>query len=82
LARDEARIRGWQSGFVSAGGRRKPSFKEFQTLAAAARKRQVTLVRAVRRKQVRELDELLRGVVGGKGGARDWLPFGPMAAGP
>jgi Glycosyl hydrolase catalytic core len=82
LARDEARIRGWQSGFVSAGGRRKPSFKEFQTLAAAARKRQVTLVRAVRRKQVRELDDLLRGAVGGKGGARDWLPFGPMAAGP
>jgi hypothetical protein len=39
-------------------------------------------VRAVRRKQVRELDDLLRGVVGGKGGARDWLPFGPISAGP
>jgi Cellulase (glycosyl hydrolase family 5) len=76
LARDEARMRGWQSGFVSAGGRRKPSFYEFQTLAAAARKRQVTLVRAVRRKQVRELDDLLRGVVGVKGdAARSWLPF-------
>jgi hypothetical protein len=76
-------MRGWQSGFVSAGGRRKPSFYEFQTLAAAARKRQVTLVRAVRRKQVRELDDLLRGVVGVKGDAtRSWLPFGPMIAGP
>jgi hypothetical protein len=84
LARDEARSRGWQSGFVSAGGRRKPSFYAFQSLAGAARKRQLALVRAVRREKVRGLGDLLRGAVrsGSKGGSpRSWLPVGPLLAG-
>jgi hypothetical protein len=82
LARDEERATGWQSGFVSAGGRRKPSFYEFQTLAGAARKRQLALVRTVRREQTKDLAELLRGTVGPDGESpRSWLPVGPMLAG-
>jgi hypothetical protein len=82
LARDEARATGWQSGFVSAGGRRKPSFYEFQSLAGAARKRQLTLVRTVRRESEKGLADLLRGAVGADGESpRSWLPVGPMLAG-
>ncbi|HEV2713460.1 MAG TPA: hypothetical protein VGU26_10225 [Gaiellaceae bacterium] len=32
LIRDERRLSGWQSGVVSASGKRKPSFRAFQTL--------------------------------------------------
>ena len=32
LVRDEARLSGWQSGFQTAGGRKKPSFSTFQHL--------------------------------------------------
>ncbi len=32
LIRDERRLSGWQSGVVSAGGKRKPAFRAFQTL--------------------------------------------------
>jgi hypothetical protein len=32
LIRDERRLSGWQSGVVTASGRRKPSFRAFQTL--------------------------------------------------
>ena len=32
LVRDEARLSGWQSGFQTAGGRKKPSFSAFQHL--------------------------------------------------
>lgn len=82
LARDEARATGWQSGFVSAGGRRKPSFYAFQSLAGAARKRQLTLVRTVRRESQKGLADLLRGAVGAeKDPPRSWLPVGPMLAG-
>jgi hypothetical protein len=33
LIRDERRLSGWQSGVVAATGKRKPSFRAFQTLA-------------------------------------------------
>lgn len=32
LVRDERRLHGWQSGVISANGRRKPAFRAFQTL--------------------------------------------------
>ena len=83
LARDEARTTGWQSGFVSAGGLRKPAFYEFQTLAASVRKRHVSVVRTVRRQELRDLGDLLRGAVGvQEESPRGWLPVGPMLAGP
>jgi hypothetical protein len=83
LARDEARATGWQSGFVSAAGRRKPSFFEFQNLAKAARKRQLDMTRSVRRVQIRDLKELLNGAVGASDGPhRSWLPVGPLLSGP
>jgi hypothetical protein len=83
LARDEARSTGWQSGFVSAGGRRKPSFYEFQTLAGAARKRQLALVRTVRGMKPPGLGDVLRDAVGVEDkSTRSWLPVGPMLAGP
>jgi hypothetical protein len=64
LARDEVRASGWQSGLVSAGGRRKPSFYEFQELAKAARKHRLTVLRSVRRPRIRGVRDLLRGAVG------------------
>jgi Glycosyl hydrolase catalytic core len=79
LARDEARPTGWQSGFVSAGGRRKPAFYTFQRLARAARKHQVAMTRSVRGAKPRGLRDLLRGAVG-PGGYRSWLPAGPFLA--
>ncbi|HEV2713338.1 MAG TPA: glycosyl hydrolase [Gaiellaceae bacterium] len=79
LARDEARATGWQSGFVSAAGRRKPSFYAFQQLASAARKRQLTLVRSVRRERVEGLGALLRdALAAGDESPRSWLPVGPL----
>jgi hypothetical protein len=75
LARDEERATGWQSGMVSAAGRRKPSFYEFQTLAAAARKRQLTLIRSVRHEQSQSLRDLLRGAVKPRIDT-SWLPVG------
>jgi Glycosyl hydrolase catalytic core len=84
LARDEARSTGWQSGFVSAGGRRKPAFYEFQALAQVSRKRQLQLTRSLKRVKVPGLRELLRGVAGAdsEGSHRSWLPIGPLFAGP
>jgi hypothetical protein len=83
LSRDEARPTGWQSGFVSAGGRRKPSFYEFQALARAARKRQVDMTRSVRRAKLKDLKDLLGGAVGGSDDShRSWLPVGPLLSGP
>ena len=38
LVRDERRATGWQSGLVSAGGLRKPSFFKFQRLAEGVRR--------------------------------------------
>jgi hypothetical protein len=35
LLRDEARLDGWQSGFITAGGKKKPSFFAFQRLRPA-----------------------------------------------
>jgi hypothetical protein len=82
LARDEARSNGWQSGFTSASGRRKPSFYEFQTLAASARKRQLALVRGVKRDKTPGLRNLLRGTVSlDEESPRSWLPVGPLVAG-
>jgi Glycosyl hydrolase catalytic core len=84
LARDEARSNGWQSGFLSAAGRRKPSFYEFQSLAGVARKRQLQLVRSVRGDKTEGLTGLLRGVVGAdakEDSPRSWLPVGPLLAG-
>jgi hypothetical protein len=78
LARDEARSKGWQSGLISAGGRRKPSYAEFQTLAAAGRKRQLTLIRRVRTQHIDSIRELLGGVLGAKLGFGGWLPVGAL----
>src|SRR5262245_10313935 len=74
LARDESRPTGWQSGLVSAGGKRKPSYAAFQTLASAARKRQLTLIRTVRHQHFGSLRDLLRGAVGPKFAPGGWLP--------
>jgi hypothetical protein len=74
LARDEARTRGWQSGLVSAGGKRKPSYSEFQTLASAARKRQLTLIRRVRSQHIDSLRDLFRGGLGPRLGGGEWFP--------
>jgi hypothetical protein len=82
LARDEGRKTGWQSGMVSADGRRKPSYYEFQTLSQAARKRQLQLIRTVRRQQSASLKDLLKSAVGTDGIDTNWLPAGPMLAGP
>jgi hypothetical protein len=83
LSRDEARSTGWQSGFVSAGGRRKPSFYEFQTLADATRKRQLDVLRGARRAKLGGLEDLLRGTVGGdEESAQNWLPGLPTLVGP
>jgi hypothetical protein len=82
LARDEARARGWQSGFVSAGGRRKPSFYAFQTLAGASRKRDLALVRSARGVKPEGLRELLRGDARlDLAAPQGWLPFDSMLAG-
>jgi hypothetical protein len=78
LARDEARATGWQSGLVSAGGKRKPSYAEFQTLAAAGRKRQLTLIRRVRTQHIDSIRELLGGVLNAKLGFGGWLPVGAL----
>jgi hypothetical protein len=77
LARDETRASGWQSGLVSAGGRRKPSFYEFQELAKAARKHRLTVLRTVRRARVPGVRDLLRDAVGGGLDPSSWLPLGP-----
>jgi hypothetical protein len=82
LARDEERAIGWQSGLVSATGTRKPSYFEFQTLAQAARKKQLQLIRSVRREQAKSLKDLLRGAVGLPDLDPNWLPVGPVLAGP
>jgi hypothetical protein len=83
LARDEARSTGWQSGFVSAGGRRKPAFYEFQTLAKAARTQQVNMTRSVRSVKLTDLRALLMGTVrGSQDPPRSWLPVGPLLSGP
>jgi hypothetical protein len=77
LSRDEARSTGWQSGFVSAGGRRKPSFYEFQQLAGATRKRQLDIIRSARRAKFEGLDDLLSGAIGvGEESTLGWLPNG------
>jgi Glycosyl hydrolase catalytic core len=81
LSRDEARPTGWASGFVSASGKRKPSFFAFQTLAKAARKRQVQMTRSVRRAKVEDLRKVLVDAVGAEGAARSWLPIGPLLSG-
>jgi hypothetical protein len=83
LSRDEARPTGWQSGFVSAGGRRKPSFYAFQALARAARKHQVAMTRSVRRAKPKSLRDLLDGAVANGDGDshRSWLPVGPFFSG-
>jgi hypothetical protein len=83
LARDEERARGWQSGFLSASGLRKPSFYAFQTLARASHKQQLTITRSLRRTRTKGLKDLLRGAVGGNERPhRSWLPVGPLLAGP
>ena len=81
LSRDEARKTGWQSGFVSAGGRRKPSFYEFQQLAGATRRRQQDILRSARRTEVRGLQDLLRGSVVLRDSLEDALPAGPFLVG-
>jgi hypothetical protein len=83
LARDEGRPTGWQSGLVSAAGRRKPAFFEFQKLSTAARKRQLVAVRTVRRSPAKGLRDLLVGTVrGDSSDRRSWLPVGPLLVGP
>ena len=61
---------------MSAGGRRKPAFYEFQTLAAATRKRQLDVIRSAKRTNVKGLEDLLRGTVGVRDeSGLSWVPF-------
>lgn len=84
--RDEGRATGWQSGVVSAGGRRKPSFYEFQTLAGAARKRQLTAMRSIRRTRDPELsrDLMAEATAAAKSRAsiRQLISFSPFLSAP
>jgi hypothetical protein len=80
LARDEARPTGWQSGFVSAGGRRKPGFYAFQALARAARKHQVAMTRSALQAKPTGLRDLLAGAVKDVGSPGSWLPAGAFLA--
>ena len=82
LVRDEGRATGWQSGVVSSGGRRKPAFYEFQTLAGGARKHQLQAMRSVRRTRNPELSRDV--ILEAKPGKwiRQLISSSPFLAGP
>jgi hypothetical protein len=81
LVRDELRASGWQSGLVSSGGLRKPSFFEFQRLAESVRKHQLAVLR--RRPKV-DRDTFIRRIVEQSKSAdsmRDWIALAPHLGG-
>jgi hypothetical protein len=66
---------------VSSGGRRKPSFYEFQRLAESVRKHQLAVLR---RRQTVDLDTFIRRIVEGSGSSdstRDWIALAPHLGG-
>ena len=81
LLRDEGRTTGWQSGLVSAAGRRKPSFYEFQRLAAGVRRHQLAILK---RKPIFDRDTFVRRVIEeskAKVSMRDWISLAPHLGG-
>jgi hypothetical protein len=77
LVRDEGRETGWQSGLVSAAGRRKPAFFEFQRLAESIRLNQL---RILKRKPQFERDSFVRRIVEdsqAEVSMRDWIALAP-----
>ena len=81
LVRDELRTTGWQSGLVSAGGRRKPAFYEFERLARGVRKHQLAVLR---RRPTLDRDTFVRAIVEAsksKSSMRDWIALAPHLGG-
>lgn len=81
LVRDEARAAGWQSGLVSAGGRRKPSFQEFQRLAESVRKHRLSVLK---RRPMLHRDTFVRRIVEDSlstKSMRDWIALAPHLGG-
>jgi hypothetical protein len=77
LVRDEGRETGWQSGLVSAAGRRKPAFFEFQRLAESIRLNQL---RILKRKPQFERDSFVQRIVEdsqAEVSMRDWIALAP-----
>jgi hypothetical protein len=77
LVRDEGRETGWQSGLVSAAGRRKPAFFEFQRLAESGRRRALLLLK---RKPMFERDSFIRRILEDSQtevSMRDWIALAP-----
>jgi len=77
LVRDELRATGWQSGVISAGGRRKPSFYKFQQLAEAVRKHHLAVLR---RKPMLDRDTFVKRIVqesGSPKSMREWIALAP-----
>ena len=77
LVRDEGRASGWQSGLVSAGGRRKPSFYEFQRLAEGVRRHQLSILK---RKPMLERDTFIRRIIEdskARESMREWIALAP-----
>jgi hypothetical protein len=82
LVRDEGRMTGWQSGLVSATGRRKPAFYEFQRLAQGIRRHQRAMV--FRRRMAVDRATFIRRIVEeskAKTTMRDWIALAPHLAG-
>lgn len=81
LVRDELRAKGWQSGLVSSGGRRKPSFYAFQRLAEGVRKHHLSVLR---RPPMFGRDTFVRRIVEGSQSAesmRNWIALAPHVGG-
>ena len=81
LVRDELRETGWQSGLVSAGGRRKPSFYEFQRLAEGVRKHRLGVLK---RLPALDRDTFVDRVVEdsqAEDSMRDWIELAPHLGG-
>ena len=81
LVRDELRPTGWQSGLVSAGGRRKPAFFEFQRLSEGVRKHRLSVLH--RRPKV-VLDTFVKQIVRDSKSSesfRDWIALAPHLGG-
>ncbi|HET7856763.1 MAG TPA: glycosyl hydrolase [Gaiellaceae bacterium] len=81
LVRDEGRATGWQSGLVSAAGRRKPSFYEFQRLAAGVRRHHLAILR---RKPMFERNSFIRQIIEDSKAEismRQWIGLAPYLGG-
>ncbi len=81
LVRDELRATGWQSGLVSAAGRRKPSFFEFQRLSVGVRRHRL---RVLKRLPTLDRDTFIGRVVKeskAEDSMRDWISLAPHLGG-